>query len=555
DQGRFQLHRQAAQQGSHGTVRVRQKLARRPRRRLCNPLRPCVSCGVRHDDDRAGGGAHAAEGPPGRAQVLHRRLEHQQQALPGVGRFQRGARVRVRRALVHRGGGGARLLLLLLLLPRRRQRQQLLLLAPGVRALAPAAARLHSRSRRRVRGPVRRAAQAERQHDGDAGLRGGPGGRRRGHHAQLHGPPGGGEDGGRRRGLAAPRRRAGRRRRRAPGGRGRRRHRRARGQQLPQDPDVAGRRKEGPDRRRGRDAGPRPRWLRVLVDGEEVACVHSGVSCMDHNYGDPNTVRHFPSPAQRDRRHLRGDGRVGGPAAGAGAEPHRAGRHPALRRRGGDGGGAAAEQGGELPAGLQAQPAALQRVERQRASAGRAPALLQPVGASRAAPLQPLQRRPLRPALRRRRGHRRRRAAGLAALRVPRGGGVGPGRGVLDGGAPDAGDVLADGRRGRPQRRAEAAVPGPGRRRELRDRAARVPDGGPARLPPAAAGQPPGVPGAARGVGGRDARRGRVARALPGAAAAAGQRAVQGVAVQAPHRGQGAAQQPQTAVQASVAVV
>jgi hypothetical protein len=217
-----------------------------------------------------------------------------------VGRFQRGARVRVRRALVHRGGGGARLLLLLLLLPRRRQRQQLLLLAPGVRALAPAAARLHSRSRvskkttdpwstnqssislhlcavrrcgagtraarrrhheeliasrvlqRRVRGPVRRAAQAERQHDGDAGLRGGPGGRRRGHHAQLHGPPGGGEDGGRRRGLAAPRRRAGRRRRRAPGGRGRRRHRRARGQQLPQDPDVAGRRVRTRTKKRGR---------------------------------------------------------------------------------------------------------------------------------------------------------------------------------------------------------------------------------------------------------------------------------------------------------------
>jgi hypothetical protein len=144
--------------------------------------------------------------------------------------------------------------------------------------------------------------------------------------------------------------------------------------------------------------------------------------------------------------------------------------------------------------------------------------------------------------------------AGLAALRVPRVG-VGPGRGVLDGGAPDAGDVLADGRRGRPQRRAEAAVPRPGRRGELRDRAARVPDGGPARLPPAAAGQPPGVPGAARGVGCRDARRGRVARALPGAAAAAGQRAVQGVAVQAPHRRQGAAQQPQTPVQASVAVV
>jgi hypothetical protein len=55
---------------------------------------------------------------------------------------------------------------------------------------------------------------------------------------------------------------------------------------------------------------------------------------------------------------------------------------------------------------------------------------------------------------------------------------------VLDGGVPDAGDVLPDGRRGRPQRRAEAAVPRPGRRRELRDRAARVTDGGAARLPP-----------------------------------------------------------------------
>jgi len=64
-----------------------------------------------------------------------------------VGRFQRGARVRVRGALVRRGrGGGARRLLLQLLLPRRRQ-QQLLLLAPGVRALAPAPARLHCRSR------------------------------------------------------------------------------------------------------------------------------------------------------------------------------------------------------------------------------------------------------------------------------------------------------------------------------------------------------------------------------------------------------------------------
>lgn len=39
------------------------------------------SGGVRHE--RAGGGADAAEGPPRRAQVLHRRLEHQQQALPG----------------------------------------------------------------------------------------------------------------------------------------------------------------------------------------------------------------------------------------------------------------------------------------------------------------------------------------------------------------------------------------------------------------------------------------------------------------------------------------
>lgn len=60
-----------------------------------------------------------------------------------VGRFQRRARVRGRRALVRRGrGGGARRLLLL---PRRRQ--QLLLLAPGVRALAVAPARLHSRRR------------------------------------------------------------------------------------------------------------------------------------------------------------------------------------------------------------------------------------------------------------------------------------------------------------------------------------------------------------------------------------------------------------------------
>ena len=58
--------------------------------------------------------------------------------LHAVGRFQRGARVRVRRALVRRGRGrGARRLLLQLLLPRRRQQQQLLLLAPGVRAVAP----------------------------------------------------------------------------------------------------------------------------------------------------------------------------------------------------------------------------------------------------------------------------------------------------------------------------------------------------------------------------------------------------------------------------------
>lgn len=65
-------------------------------------------------------------------------------ASHAVGRFQRGACVRVRRALVRRGrGGGARRLLLQLLLPRQ---QQLLLLAPGVRALAPVPARLHSRS-------------------------------------------------------------------------------------------------------------------------------------------------------------------------------------------------------------------------------------------------------------------------------------------------------------------------------------------------------------------------------------------------------------------------
>jgi len=102
----------------------------------------------------------------------------------------------------------------------------------------------------RVRDSVRRAGQVQRQHDGDAGLRGEPGRRRRGHHAQLHGPPADGEDGGRRRGLAARRRRAGHRRRRAPGGRGLRRAHRSRRQQLPQDPDGAGHHVRAEKRRR-----------------------------------------------------------------------------------------------------------------------------------------------------------------------------------------------------------------------------------------------------------------------------------------------------------------
>ncbi|KAK8455714.1 hypothetical protein SEVIR_4G209100v4 [Setaria viridis] len=399
----------------------------------------------------------------------------------------------------------------------------------------------------RLRRAVPRAGQAPRQHDGDAGLRGEPGRRRGGDHAGLHRPPGDGEVRGRQRGVAAPRRREGHRRRRAAGGRRLRRARGAHGQQLAQDPDRAGHHKEGADRRRRRDAGPGDSWLCVLVDWAQVACVHSGVSWMDHSYRHTNTLRHFPPPAQRDRRHLRRHGRVGGPAAG----PHRAGRHPPLRRRGGDGGGPSPERGGQLPARLQAERAGLQRVQPQRASPGRPAALLQPVRPSRAAPLQPLQRRPLRPPLRRRRGHRRQRTTGVAAVRVPHDGGVGFG-GVRDGRAPHAGDAVPDAHRGQRQRRAAATGARPEGPGELRDSAARVPDDQRARLPAAAAGQQPGVPGAARGVGGRDARRGGVGGALPGAAAAARERAVPGVAVQAPHRGQGAAQQPAAAVQASV---
>jgi hypothetical protein len=141
----------------------------------------------------------------------------------------------------------------------------------------------------------------------------------------------------------------------------------------------------------------------------------------------------------------------------------------------------------------------------------------------------------------------------VAAVRVPDGGGAGVAfGGVRDGRAPHAADVVPDAHRGQRQRRAAPAGARPTRPGELRHRAPRVPDDRRARLPPDAAGQQPGVPGAARGVGGGHARRGGVAGALPGAAAAARERAVPGVAIQAAHRGEGAAPQPETAVQASV---
>ena len=145
------------------------------------------------------------------------------------------------------------------------------------------------------------------------------------------------------------------------------------------------------------------------------------------------------------------------------------------------------------------------------------------------------------------------RASGVAAVRVPDGGGAGVGLGgVRDGRPPHAADAVPDAHRGQSQRRAAPAGARPARPGELRHRAPRVPDDQRARLPPAAAGQQPGVPGPSRGVGGGHARRGGVVGALPGAAAAARERAVPGVAVQAAHRGEGASQQPEAAVQASV---
>lgn len=141
----------------------------------------------------------------------------------------------------------------------------------------------------------------------------------------------------------------------------------------------------------------------------------------------------------------------------------------------------------------------------------------------------------------------------MAGLRVPHGEGTGIGAGGLrDAGPAHPGAVHADAPRGQRQRRAAAPGPGTRRARELRDRAPRVPHGERRVLPADAAAERQRLPGAARGVGGGHVRRGRVAVAFQGEAAPPRQRKIQGIAVQAARRGEGAAQQPSPAVPASV---
>ncbi|XP_014755803.1 uncharacterized protein LOC100836775 isoform X2 [Brachypodium distachyon] len=235
---------------------------------------------------------------------------------------------------------------------------------------------------------------------------------------------------------------------------------------------VTSENKEDPDRACGRDANPCLCWPRVLGVWTGVANLPVGVPRLDHGHGNAGARRHFPPPAQRGGRHVRGDGRVGA-AAPAGA--HGAGRHPAVRGHGGGGGSPEPEQGGELPPRGRAQRRHRQRLQRrQPAPTGRA-ALLQPVRPTRPAPLQPLHPRPPSPGLLPRRAppdQPGRPGPGLAGPRLP----DRPGhpRCLRDARAADAGDVHADGGRGERELRDREVRAGHGGRGGLRVRAASV---------------------------------------------------------------------------------
>ena len=260
---------------------------------------------------------------------------------------------------------------------------------------------------------------------------------------------------------------------------------------------------------------------------------------------------------QRGGRHVRGDGRVG--AAPAGADG--AGRHPAVRRHGGGERGAGPEQGGELPAGGRAQRRAHQRLQPRLPAAGAAADQLQPVGPGRAAALQPLHGGPPRPRVRAGRAapRRRRRAAGLAALRVPHcglrlrgrrrvGGGGG---GVRDHGARHAVHVRAARRRGRRQLRAVPLRPRPGGAGGLHVREGDVPVDRRGSLPGTQPVQRPGVPGPARRRRRRDAGGAALGRALAGAAEeerGQGDPPARLVALQVSCGGEGVSQEPGEAV-------
>uniref|UniRef100_A0A452XCD8 Uncharacterized protein n=1 Tax=Aegilops tauschii subsp. strangulata TaxID=200361 RepID=A0A452XCD8_AEGTS len=253
---------------SHGVVS--------PARAPPAPRRPPRVLLVRRLGGAAGGPADAPEGPPRRAPALRRRLEHQRQALHRLGGLQRGAGVRRRGRLARRlRPGGARGLLLPVLPRQPHQGRRLLLLAQDLRRLPPPPPRLHRHRHRRVRGAVRRAGQAGRQHVGDAALRGAPVGRRGGQPPGVRRVHRDGQGVRRRRHAARPRGQG--RPGRQQGGRRGRRARRAHRQQRAQDPDRAGHHKEDPDRRRGRDAGagvPRPRAsARVSFSAVGDTCV------------------------------------------------------------------------------------------------------------------------------------------------------------------------------------------------------------------------------------------------------------------------------------------
>ncbi|KAG2656522.1 hypothetical protein PVAP13_1KG085577 [Panicum virgatum] len=244
---------------------------------------------------------------------------------------------------------------------------------------------------------------------------------------------------------------------------------------------------------------------------------------------------------QRGRRHLRGDGRVGGAPAGA----HGAGRHPAVRgHRGGDG-GAGPEQGGELPARRRAQRRAGQRVQPRPPAAGAPASQLQPVRPAGTAALQPLHVGPPRPRLRARRGRRRRRAAGVAGLRVRHRGRPGGG-GVRDLRPRHAVHVRAAGRRGQRELRALPLRAGAGGAGGLHVRQGDVPVHRRRPLPGPAPVQRAGVPGPARRRRRRAAGGAALGRARAGAAAEERRQGAPAglVAVQASGGGEGVSQEP-----------